>query len=981
MNKHFLQLALAAIALLFGTAAFAQTSTTFNNDAKVPQVAPGGTVVFEDQLVIDGANALAEGDQVILLLPEGVVFSGTPTATATSAGTLDLQLETNGAGDPGASGLVTITDRDGNTGGLAERAVVTVADASAGGDDTILFKGSITYNGTSTTGNLLAQIIVRDASSTPSGAVLLNDVDNILAAKSTSAKTAAPIALATTTAEVLPNATSGADTKVLTPSKTGHLLTIPAGTKATDTITITLGSGLEFTTTTAVKVKPLTDFAPRLNPAALANKSTLVLTPAATSTRTSQYLLTIDGFETTALSTPGAVTVTLSGGAAGSATVAQLKNAGTSVALPTTVPATTPATVVIGASAAATLPNFEISGVFAGDYGDFTGGETITVTPPTGMTLVGAGTATCTGGALTTGIATNVLTLTFTADCAAGAKIVVSGVTATLASTASIGSKALTLAGSDTNFSDNITVVAASGVARGAVTLTGPTTLTKAGPGTTPAAAVITLTESTYGALANATTFPFLQFAPSANATITGVTSSTNGGAIKGLQVLNGAAAVPADGTYVANIVSESSSKILSTDAVTFTITYSVKSTATVGDKVSFTVTSDAANSVSTTIDVADVTLNTVSSRATGTAVPDLAVSGDEQAAGTLQIKEQFATALTTARKIRLVAPNGITFGPTQPATGTAPAGLAGATLRTTFLANDTLELTVTATGAVDTLTYTPSVIVSGFAAAGKAQFSLVDGDITGATATKAGITAETVNLVYVGDLASVDAGADVTVAEGYSRTRTVAGGLAGYTVASSSEVVATAEISGTTVTITGVSAGTANITVTDDLGATDVIAVTVVAQGTIPAKTTSKSDGTVTDAVVSGGISTDGGVTFSDTVSVGDAIDIVGTIVPDSADVGEDAIVIVAVEAGGTITLVGSDGSLVAFDGVTVTAFDELTLAASNEVNVTGTLGGPITVTSDLVGTFNFYFGYALADGDGNIVFNSEPIEVTISE
>jgi len=502
MNKKILQT---------GSVVVAQTAPTATNpNANYPLVAPGGTVVMEDQ-VITATEILTPdfnldvGDIVVLLLPAGVNFSGTPTATAT----VGLKLESNAAGDPGATGLVTLSDTD-SDGGM-DRASVTVAVLATANSDTITFKGSITYSGTSTTGNLSPTITALDVSDAPDTFALV-DADNVLATKTTTAKAASPIALQNSTTPVAPNASSGADTSVALTAASSHLITVPSGKKTTDTITVTLATGLEFTTTSTIVVTVLTDGAPSLTAAALVNKSTLVFTLGATTSRVSQYNVTINNLETTALATPGSVSGTLSGGVSGSAVVASLSNAGTTVALPTTTPATTSTTLIIGADAAQALPDFLISPVFSGDYGDFTGSETITVTPPTGMTLVGAGTSSCTTGTLGNAIASNVLTLTFTANCAALEKITVTNVTATLASTASTGDKALTLAGSDINFTDGISVVAAAGALRGAVTLAGPTTLLKVGPGTTPASAVVTLTESTYGSVAVATNNPFEVF-------------------------------------------------------------------------------------------------------------------------------------------------------------------------------------------------------------------------------------------------------------------------------------------------------------------------------------------------------------------------------------------------------------------------------------------------------------------------------------
>lgn len=67
-----------------------------------------------------------------------------------------------------------------------------------------------------------------------------------------------------------------------------------------------------------------------------------------------------------------------------------------------------------------------------------------------------------------------------------------------------------------------------------------------------------------------------------------------------------------------------------------------------------------------------------------------------------------------------------------------------------------------------------------------------------------------------------------VEVYAGENATVTIETGNGGYTVSSSSAMVATAEVSGTTVTITGVAKGSATITVTDQSGRTATVTATV---------------------------------------------------------------------------------------------------------------------------------------------------------
>ncbi|MEQ8960528.1 MAG: hypothetical protein RLP02_21830, partial [Coleofasciculus sp. C2-GNP5-27] len=141
MNKKLFQLLIAAVATLFSVGVLAQTSQTLNNDTNVPRVTTGGTVVMEDQVITLGAQAA--GSKVVVKLPTGFAFSGTPTATGSGASPFALE---DSAGDPTLTGFVTLTEN--NT-----RASVTLDGASAG-PETVTFKGSVTYTGGAATADL-----------------------------------------------------------------------------------------------------------------------------------------------------------------------------------------------------------------------------------------------------------------------------------------------------------------------------------------------------------------------------------------------------------------------------------------------------------------------------------------------------------------------------------------------------------------------------------------------------------------------------------------------------------------------------------------------------------------------------------------------------------------------------------------------------------------------------------------------------------
>lgn len=81
---------------------------------------------------------------------------------------------------------------------------------------------------------------------------------------------------------------------------------------------------------------------------------------------------------------------------------------------------------------------------------------------------------------------------------------------------------------------------------------------------------------------------------------------------------------------------------------------------------------------------------------------------------------------------------------------------------------------------------------------------------------------------VSVPDPVELFAPAVVSVAQGATRTVTIGGGTAPYYVSSSDLSIATVSIAGTTVTINGLTIGTATITVADTAGATKTITVNV---------------------------------------------------------------------------------------------------------------------------------------------------------
>jgi hypothetical protein len=966
MKKQLLTTALAAVAMLFGSVAFAAaTSTTV--DANYPLVASGGTVVMEDQIVTDGAGGdLDIDDKVVLTLPAGVNFVGTPTATTSNAaGT--LKLSSNTLGDPGDTGLVTLTDTNGD-GGM-DRAEITVRVAGTAGD-VMVFRGSITYVGTSSTGNLTPTVSVFDKSA---NLFSLVDTNNVLATKTTSAKTATPIALqSSSTVYTLPNSTASAVANAVS-----YLVTVPSGkgsASTNDNITFTFGTGIKIDATTAATITPLTDNAPALvwvgapNPG---NEGTTSLTTtlSAATTRESQYLVAFNVFDTVGQTLPTTVNVTLSGdaGVAGSAVVASLAATGSTTKLTGVAPVK--ATLVRGADALQTLPTFEITEIFPAD---FTAANTITIVPPTGVTLVGAGAA-AGAGTYGTAIAGNKLTITLTAVAGAKETITISGVTAKASSTAG-DDILLTVGSSITGEEPNApftTLSVASAVNLGTVTVAGPTTKGTVGRGTAGNAGTISLSESTYGAINTNSTFPYIRIAASSGVTITGVVATPQSTLTFGTPV----ASVPADGSWTVPVTAESSTKISATTPATLVVTYSVSATATIGADVTFTLTSD--TNVSGSAAVATISNTTTNSVTANTAITSGTTGVNPVSLANLNIKETYAAALTNTGQLRIIAPTGITFADPGLNAPTSVAGLGTFTVGSTFAANDTLVAVVTSTGAVDTLTVSPKVYISSNAAAGLATFSIVDGNLT--NGNKSAVTASSVALYYVGTVAALNGGADATVNIGFPLVRSVTGGLAPYTATSSATATATVAVSGSTVTVTGVSTGSAVVTVKDALGNSDTVAITVATGATPPALTTTTGSGATTTAVIGGGITGDNGTTFGSTFSVGNAISIIASITPETAQIGESADVIVVVQAGSSYLMVASD-SIAPWDGnpANLAKFSTITLAASNTIDITAAYPGGLTLSSAEVGTYSIFVGYKLASGE--IYYNSTPISLTVN-
>ena len=982
MNKKFFQSTLAVFAMMFGVSALAQ-GLLLDSDANHPKVSVGGTVVMNDQMVVlpAGTNLMA-GDNVILRLPPGVNFVGTPrAATAPVSGRDDTELALGDrAGEPAdgrTGGFVTLSDGNGDGGNDRAQVDVIINGTSSEG---VVFQGIISvssdYDGED---SLVSRLFVRRGETTFAGRG-----EHTLAEVQSAAMTVKPVA-----PQGMPPVVSNVDADGVEFGPTTHLLTIPAGYEAENAITVTLGSGLLFEGgTTTITATALTDDAPPFieeeGQIETVNGSTAELRLSGNTDRETQYIIEYGGtIKSEEQPRPVAVAAVYSGGISGSATIASLADAGTMVSLVMAAdgdPAIVPVDVVIGGGSQVELPGFVISGIFPNDVGRLDGNDggndTITVTPADGVTISGNPVATCTAGSLSSPtIESNVLTLTITANCGnadtmVSDAITVTGLTATLASDAGAGPFALTLTGTADNFTAGIEVDVAQGVESGEVTVTRESEMPALVGRDTSGRVNVLLTESTYGSLRVGEPGTYIIVIPSDNVSISSVRSNTSGQQDRLPRIDHGVEAIPRDGgSYVLDVLGESSS-LEEDDAVTLTINYVVNDDAAIGGTVSFAIGGTAG--ASGTITAATVTVNTVSSAGP---IPDVTASPNAVETATLTIMEQFATSLNDG-DYRLLAPSGIRF-----------AGDSDDGVRTTFETSDTLlvRLTQTQVDVVDTREVTPNVIVGPSAQAGRNAFFILDGNgrPSAEVAERTNLTGGTVDLLYVGELDDLDAGADIAIATGFSISQSVSGGLLDeeegevYSATSSDDEVATVAVSGDTLTVTGLSIGAGIITVTDELGNTDNILVEVVAAGAAP-DLSAVSTGGETSATISGGVTVDGGVTYSEdgVVAAGDDISVLFTINVESDHVGEEGDIYVAVQAIDTGEFVILDGNSAVIPDSGIEPFDSRTLTASETVEIRG---GLFSDTSDLATlSVTIYVGYTV-DSLETIIFNGDGVPLSV--
>lgn len=168
----------------------------------------------------------------------------------------------------------------------------------------------------------------------------------------------------------------------------------------------------------------------------------------------------------------------------------------------------------------------------------------------------------------------------------------------------------------------------------------------------------------------------------------------------------------------------------------------------------------------------------------------------------------------------------------------------------------------------------------------------------------------------------------------------------------------------------------------TDDAGdsTTETVAVTVLPPNTPPELVTLNSDGSSTTAVIRGGITSDGGVTFDADFKVGDSIQILAILEPEPEDIGSNSEIFVVAVVGTSFLLVTPDGLVPWNGGVeNLIAFDEVVLSARHTINILELFGGEFTLTAGEIGNYGFFIGYTTSAG--NIIYNEEAIQLNVTE
>jgi len=897
--------------------------------------------------------------------------------------------DTTTSGDPTLDDPAIKLD-DTNGDGMPDRAEVTAA-AAANNLDLLFITANIKANADVKAGVQKASVIVNG------GLAVVQEIATVLASVDEPVQGSSGTALTTVSQKANPN---------VGVSTASFVITIPKGTVGGKTITLTpeskvtwgsvAGSTATVTVHSPVKTNPVTSL--KAFGAAGATSSITFTTAGSAkvgSKNDVQIAISIDYAGTSKGGTVGLRGLTVGGtaGIKGSVDLFDVKANG-SEAKVITSKTNKVIDIVKGSKAEQTLPAITVTENFSGDAVLAAGSNTITVTAGAGLTFGSTASVTVklpwvATAALSNSSATaknDVLTLTFSKIGVPGTQtFTISGIKATASATASgdlsvkVGSPGKVK--TDSSFGPGNSVVVAKAVDVGTVEVTGPKKLKTTGPGGAKATQIVTLEETTYGALtiANKTDVQdaFFRVTPSSNAAITTIAVTAKGyPAASAPDFSNSPICQPETGVktgaFICEVKSESLAIIPTTSTISLAIDYQAIKTASVGEVISVSFDGNAGVSA-TDIQLANVGLST---KATSGVIPDLEPGDvDSQKLSVLTIKENFAGAITNG-SFRVIAPAGVSFNNATaiqasiPVTSLSPTG--GVTIGSAGgQANNVLVVDIQATS---TISVTPQIIL-GADVSGDVVFQIADGDINGAN--KANITAESIRLAYAdGTLGAVDAGENGDVNVGFSLTNNVSGGLLDYTVKSSDATIAAADISGSEVKVTGKSAGVATITVTDDLGQTGTYVVTVSVGGAKPVAEKVVGAG---DASFSAGVSADGGDTFSDEFTAGDNVSMVATIDIDPIHQGLDGAIHAAIlsqptDGATSLTYLAEDGTYVPFDlakelpGAFETAEP---LGASYSVEV---FSGAVQA-----GKYRVALAYTATDADGKLILVYAPKAIII--
>jgi len=1009
MNKKLFASALFAVAAFVSSIASAQLTydnsktnalgTGYLQDGNA-KVSPGGASVRANDLLIkvngNAGTQIPKDAEIIIRLPAGLNFDGNPSFLVTpGTPTVGLTLKDDSEfGDPTLDApKVQLFDANGD-GGM-DRALVTAAAAGMNAD-TLTISINLTASASATKGVKKASVIVNGGLAVNQEVVEVVEgfAEPVFSASGT---------LLTSLSQAQQTATVG---------KALFTVTVPKGTADKTKLTFTPQSKLKFspqgttityTVNTPLKQYPFTAVSSTGTFALDTGTPSLSFTVSGTTTVDLQVTFKVSQVQSEANGAIGTRGLTLSGAVAGTAALVNVQQNGSTAKLTT---GTTAAPnkikdIVVGSSVKQTLPTIDITENFDGDAVGNSVSGSITFTPGPGLKFSTSNTSTIrvtgTGWALanptaTISTTTGKLTLYVTNATNTGGvgslTVTVSGITATADKDAT-GELSLTVGSPgapDKSTAPNSTLVVAKAIALGTVSVAGPKTadLKTTGPGGAAVTSTITFKETTYGALsiANKTDVQdaYFSISPTAETSIKAVTISFKnypaGAATPTIGACFADTTVAATATikpWICKITSESTAVTAGTSTISIDVNYSAGTKVPVGTKVTLTI--DGNSNVSGAVDVANVGITTSAKAGAITDVKPGSTEAKDFAKVTITPK--FTGAITKGMEFRLLAPQGVAFQNAS-ATATASPGIVTATITATFNPNDTLVMTTLTTA---TVVFTPKGILS-TGNTGFQSFTLVDGNIDGAR--KAGITGESINLVYGdGTLKALDAGTDKSVAVGFSTENTVTGGLNTgdyvYSVKSSDvAITGTPTISAGVVTVTGKTTGNATITVTDGLGATDTYVVTVSTGATQPEAVKGAVPSSST-ATFKSGASTNGGTSYATEFTTADDVTLVGTVNIAAEDQGKDGEIYIAV--------------LSKFDsGSTVLAYiDEAghpqtwdqTIAGLGSNIVAAPLGASynVIIHSGTLAAGTYRVALAYSTSDGTFVYTDKAMVITVTE